>query len=59
MSDGLNPTGAAQPTMQEGYETKGNPATTAPAEDASATKTAQANSNSAKTDTRVPDKQTS
>jgi len=58
MPDALNPSGAAQPTMQQGYETKGNPADTQPAEKATAEKNAQSNSG-VTTETRVPTKQTS
>lgn len=34
MSDGLNPTGPSQPTLDQVYETAGNPAQKEPAEQA-------------------------
>lgn len=59
MSDALNPSGPAQPTLEQGYETKGNPADTQPAEKATAEKNEQSNSGAKTTETRVPTKQTS
>lgn len=57
MSDGLNPTGPAQPTLDSVYETSGNAASKTPADQSASQANAQ--SNSAATDTRVPTKQTS
>lgn len=54
----LEPSGPAQPTLQQGYETKGNPAETSAAEKDAAGANAAANNNAGKTDTRVPTKQT-
>lgn len=59
MSDGIHPSGPAQPSLQQAYETKGNPAETGPAEKASADANAAANKNAETTDRRVPEKQTS
>lgn len=55
----MNPSGAAQPSLQQAYETKGNPAETEPAEKASAEQNAQSNAGQSTTETRVPTKQTS
>ncbi|EMC93538.1 hypothetical protein BAUCODRAFT_76591 [Baudoinia panamericana UAMH 10762] len=57
MGDALNPTGEAQPSLNQAYETKANPASKEPAEQ----RTAQSNAtnNSAPTDQRIPSKQSS
>ncbi|KAJ9669297.1 hypothetical protein H2201_000649 [Coniosporium apollinis] len=58
MSD-LSPTGPAQPTQQQAYETAGNPATSEPAEAAAAKQGSEAAADAPKTDQRVPSQQTS
>ncbi|TKA62712.1 hypothetical protein B0A55_10637 [Friedmanniomyces simplex] len=57
MSDGLNPSGPAQPGLDQVYETKGNQASKEPAEQ----RTAQQNANdpSQATDQRIPQQQSS
>ncbi|KAK0278057.1 hypothetical protein LTR35_009379 [Friedmanniomyces endolithicus] len=57
MSDGLNPSGPAQPNLDQVYETEGNPASKAPAEDQIAQK--NANDPSQATDKRIPREQSS
>ena len=42
MSDGIHPTGPAQPTLNQAYSTPGNPATKEPAEKAQASENASA-----------------
>ena len=42
-SDGLNPTGPAQPSLDQVYETEGNPASKEPAEQAQAQRNARDN----------------
>ncbi|KAJ9646560.1 hypothetical protein H2199_002609 [Coniosporium tulheliwenetii] len=51
MSD-LSPTGPAQPTQQQAYETAGNPATSEPAEAAAAKQGSEAAADAPKTDQR-------
>lgn len=43
MADGLNPTGPAQPPLDQVYETAGNPTTKEPAEQVQAQRHAQDN----------------
>ena len=52
----LEPSGPAQPELNQVYSTPGNPAQTEPAEDAQAR--SQATANTVGTDTRIPQKQT-
>ena len=42
MSDGIHPTGPAQPTLNQAYSTPGNPATKEPAEKVQASANASA-----------------
>ncbi|QIW96897.1 hypothetical protein AMS68_002415 [Peltaster fructicola] len=57
MSGNMNPSGPAQPTLNQAYTTSGNAATQEPAEKAQANANAQ--DNSSKVEQRVPTKQTS
>lgn len=56
MSDALNPTGAAQPTLSTAYTSSSNPISKDPAE---SSQSFDASSNAATTDTRLPTKQAS
>ncbi|KAK4560814.1 hypothetical protein LTR86_005394 [Recurvomyces mirabilis] len=53
-SDGLNPSGPAQPSLDQVYETKGNAASKEPAEERTAEQNAHQVSQSRATDQRVP-----
>jgi len=57
MSDGLNPSGPAQPTLNQAYTTPGNPADKEPAEQAQSK--INASSKAPKTDQRIPQEQSS
>jgi len=54
---GLDPSGPSQPTIEQGYEASGNPATKEPAEESKAQ--ANAADNSGAVDQRIPSEQSS